>query len=50
MKKIANCFTVKEVEDLYQNISKFALLNGLSIINLRKVNQTCKWASISSIN
>jgi len=26
----------KEVEDLYQNISKFALLNGLSIINLTK--------------
>ena len=26
----------KEVEDLYQNISKFALLNGLSIINLKK--------------
>ena len=26
----------KEVEDLYQNISKFALLNGLSIVNLKK--------------
>ena len=26
----------KEVEDLYQNISKFALLNGLSIISLKK--------------
>ena len=26
----------KEVEDLYQNISKYALLNGLSIINLKK--------------
>ena len=26
----------KEVEDLYQNISKYALMNGLSIINLRK--------------
>ena len=26
----------KEVEDLYQNISKFALLNGLSIINLKR--------------
>jgi len=26
----------KEVEDLYQNISKFALMNGLSIINLKK--------------
>ena len=26
----------KEVEDLYQNISKFALINGLSIINLTK--------------
>ena len=26
----------KEVEDLYQNISKFALLNGLSIINIKK--------------
>ncbi len=26
----------KEVEDLYQNISKYALLNGLSIVNLRK--------------
>ncbi|MBT6170010.1 MAG: pilus assembly protein PilO [Flavobacteriaceae bacterium] len=26
----------KEVEDLYQNISKFALLNGLSIISLTK--------------
>ncbi len=26
----------KEVEDLYQNISKYALLNGLSIINLTK--------------
>ena len=26
----------KEVEDLYQNISKFALLNGLSITNLKK--------------
>ena len=26
----------KEVEDLYQNVSKFALLNGLSIINLKK--------------
>ena len=29
----------KEVEDLYQNISKFALLNGLSIINLTKSEQ-----------
>ena len=26
----------KEVEDLYQNISKFALINGLSITNLKK--------------
>ena len=26
----------KEVEDLYQNISKFALLNGLSIVNIKK--------------
>ena len=26
----------KEVEDLYQNISKYALMNGLSIINLKK--------------
>tara|TARA_B100001123_G_C15178199_1_gene974248 strand:- start:448 stop:1119 length:672 start_codon:yes stop_codon:yes gene_type:complete len=26
----------KEVEDLYQNISNFALRNGLSIINLKK--------------
>ena len=26
----------KEVEDLYQNISNFALANGLSIINLKK--------------
>ena len=26
----------KEVEDLYQNISKYALLNGLSIVNLKK--------------
>ena len=26
----------KEVEDLYQNISKYALINGLSIINLKK--------------
>ena len=26
----------KEVEDLYQNISKYALINGLSIINLTK--------------
>ena len=26
----------KEVEDLYQNISKFALLNGLSIVNRKK--------------
>ena len=26
----------KEVEDLYQNISKFALMNGLSITNLKK--------------
>ena len=26
----------KEVEDLYQNISKFALLSGLSIVNLKK--------------
>ncbi len=30
----------KEVEDLYQNISKFALLNGLSIINLKKSEPT----------
>ena len=29
-------FHSKEVEDLYQNINKFALLNGLSIINLKK--------------
>ena len=28
----------KEVEDLYQNISKFALINGLSITNLKKGN------------
>ena len=27
----------KEVEDLYQNISNFALANGLSIVNLKKV-------------
>ena len=26
----------KEVEDLYQNISKYALMNGLSITNLKK--------------
>ena len=26
----------KEVEDLYQNISKYALINGLSITNLKK--------------
>ena len=26
----------KEVEDLYQNISQFALINGLSITNLKK--------------
>jgi Tfp pilus assembly protein PilO len=26
----------KEVEDLYQNVSKFALINGLSITNLKK--------------
>jgi len=26
----------KEVEDLYQNISKFAQLNGLTIVNLKK--------------
>ena len=26
----------KEVEDLYQNISNFALANGLSIVNLKK--------------
>ena len=26
----------KEVEDLYQNVSKFALINGLSIVNLKK--------------
>ena len=26
----------KEVDDLYQNISKFALINGLSITNLKK--------------
>ena len=26
----------KDVEDLYQNISKFALINGLSITNLKK--------------
>ena len=26
----------KEVEDLYQNISNFALSNGLSIVNLKK--------------
>ena len=26
----------KEVEDLYQNISKFAMVNGLSIINIKK--------------
>jgi Tfp pilus assembly protein PilO len=26
----------KEVEDLYQNISKFALINGLSITNIKK--------------
>ena len=30
----------KEVEDLYQNISKFALLNGLSIVNLKKSEPT----------
>ena len=35
--KIVNYFhSKKEVEDLYQNISKYALLNGLSIVNLRK--------------
>ena len=27
----------KEVEDLYQNISNFALANGLSIVNLKKI-------------
>ena len=26
----------KEVEDLYQNISKFAMVNGLTIINIKK--------------
>ena len=32
----------KEVEDLYQNISKYALINGLSIINLKKKStKTC---------
>ena len=36
-KKNSKLFHSKEeVEDLYQNISKFALLNGLSIINLTK--------------
>ena len=28
----------KEVEDLYQNISNFALANGLSIVNLKKAD------------
>ncbi len=28
----------KEVEDLYQNISNFALANGLSIVNLKKTD------------
>ena len=30
----------KEVEDLYQNISNFALANGLSIVNLKKSEPT----------
>ncbi len=30
----------KEVEDLYQNISKFATINGLNIINIKKANPT----------
>ena len=36
----------KEVEDLYQNISKYALLNGLSIVNLKKSEpKAVKWFS-----
>ena len=39
----------KKVEDLYQNISKFALLNGLSIISLKKRAKSSKRCS-STIN
>ena len=36
-KKSSNFFhSKKEVEDLYQNISNFAMTNGLSIINIKK--------------
>ena len=38
----------KEVEDLYQNISKFASLNGLSIINLKKSEPKAVNSSASS--
>ena len=37
-KKNSRLFHSKEVEDLYQNISNFALSNGLNILNLKVVD------------